>query len=211
MIGKNPLWVAKQHGHSVQTMLETYAAWLEGTTGSDLVAITRAMEGPSAAGVMARKLAVSAPPARPQALSIPPESPRAVSWLSTDREPETQVPDNWWKGLAEREGLFGPAASPLRGRPPGVIVTCGSYSRPPRLRIKLDSSGVPSGRYPSPSLLDPGAIPNRRITQADKSLAEREGLLGEAPRPFGAALRVLAKPTAPAFRHHGARYNEGLK
>jgi hypothetical protein len=25
MIGKNPLWVAKQHGHSVQTMLETYA------------------------------------------------------------------------------------------------------------------------------------------------------------------------------------------
>jgi hypothetical protein len=26
MIGKNPLWVAKQHGHSVQTMLEVYAA-----------------------------------------------------------------------------------------------------------------------------------------------------------------------------------------
>jgi integrase len=30
MVGKNPLWVAKQHGHSVQTMLDTYAAWTEG-------------------------------------------------------------------------------------------------------------------------------------------------------------------------------------
>ena len=48
MIGKNPLWVAKQHGHSVQTMLETYAAWLDGTTESDLLAIKRAMEGKAA-------------------------------------------------------------------------------------------------------------------------------------------------------------------
>src|SRR5580693_3999011 len=55
MIGVNPLKVAKQHGHSVQTMLETYAAWLDGTTESDLTAITRAMEGPSAAVVTARK------------------------------------------------------------------------------------------------------------------------------------------------------------
>jgi hypothetical protein len=26
MLGKNLLWVAKQHGHSVQTMLDVYAA-----------------------------------------------------------------------------------------------------------------------------------------------------------------------------------------
>jgi len=25
MTGKNPLWVAKQHGHSISTMLRTYA------------------------------------------------------------------------------------------------------------------------------------------------------------------------------------------
>src|SRR5581483_48303 len=43
MIGKNPLWVAKQHGHSVQTMLETYAAWTEGAQESDIEAIRRAM------------------------------------------------------------------------------------------------------------------------------------------------------------------------
>ena len=27
MVGKNPLWVAKQHGHSISTMLRVYTAW----------------------------------------------------------------------------------------------------------------------------------------------------------------------------------------
>lgn len=45
MIGKNPLWVAKQHGHSVQTMLDAYAAWTEGAKEADIEAIKRAMEG----------------------------------------------------------------------------------------------------------------------------------------------------------------------
>jgi integrase len=45
MIGKNHLWVAKQHGHGVQTMLETYAAWIEGATQSDIEMIKSAMEG----------------------------------------------------------------------------------------------------------------------------------------------------------------------
>jgi hypothetical protein len=43
MIGKNPLWVARQHGHSVRTMLEIYAAWAEGAVESDIAAIKRAM------------------------------------------------------------------------------------------------------------------------------------------------------------------------
>jgi len=30
MIGKNPLWAAKQHGHSVATMLRVYTAWMDG-------------------------------------------------------------------------------------------------------------------------------------------------------------------------------------
>jgi hypothetical protein len=63
MIGKNPLWVAKQHGHSVQTMLETYAAWLEGTTEADLRAIQKAME---------------AKVTRPPSLSLP-HSPQKLS------------------------------------------------------------------------------------------------------------------------------------
>src|SRR6267154_1829276 len=44
MLGKNLLWVAKQHGHSVEVMLRMYAAWLEGATESDIHAIKRAME-----------------------------------------------------------------------------------------------------------------------------------------------------------------------
>jgi hypothetical protein len=48
MLGKNPLWVARQHGHSVRTMLEVYAAWAEGAVESDVAAIRRAMGLPIA-------------------------------------------------------------------------------------------------------------------------------------------------------------------
>jgi len=41
MGGKSPLWVAKQHGHTITTMLKAYAAWTEGATPSDIQAIKR--------------------------------------------------------------------------------------------------------------------------------------------------------------------------
>jgi integrase len=44
MIGKNPLWVAKQHGHSVATMLRVYTAWADGAIEADAEAIKRAMQ-----------------------------------------------------------------------------------------------------------------------------------------------------------------------
>ena len=44
MLGKNLLWVAKQHGHSVEVMLRVYAAWLDGATDADIHAIKKAME-----------------------------------------------------------------------------------------------------------------------------------------------------------------------
>jgi hypothetical protein len=34
--GKNLLWVAKQHGHSVTTMLRIYTAWAEGAIEADI-------------------------------------------------------------------------------------------------------------------------------------------------------------------------------
>lgn len=43
MAGKNPLWVAKQHGHSITTMLRVYAAWAEDMVESDVDAILRSM------------------------------------------------------------------------------------------------------------------------------------------------------------------------
>jgi integrase len=44
MIGKNPLWVAKQHGHSIETMLRVYAAWADGAVEADIAAIKRSMK-----------------------------------------------------------------------------------------------------------------------------------------------------------------------
>jgi hypothetical protein len=44
MIGKNLLWTAEQHGHSVQVMLNVYAAWLKGASERDLEAIKQAMQ-----------------------------------------------------------------------------------------------------------------------------------------------------------------------
>jgi hypothetical protein len=44
MVGKNLLWVAKQHGHSVTTMLRIYTAWAEGAIEADIEAIKRAMK-----------------------------------------------------------------------------------------------------------------------------------------------------------------------
>lgn len=43
MLGRNPLWIAKQHGHSITTMLRVYAAWAEGAIESDIRAIKGAM------------------------------------------------------------------------------------------------------------------------------------------------------------------------
>jgi hypothetical protein len=43
MLGRNPLYVAQQHGHRILTMLTTYAAWTEGSLEADTAAIRRAM------------------------------------------------------------------------------------------------------------------------------------------------------------------------
>ena len=43
MLGRNPLLVAKEHGHRVLTMLTVYAAWTEGAVEADLIALREAM------------------------------------------------------------------------------------------------------------------------------------------------------------------------
>jgi len=45
LVGKNPLWVAKTHCHSVQTVLASYAAWTEGAQELDVEPIRVAMAG----------------------------------------------------------------------------------------------------------------------------------------------------------------------
>jgi integrase len=44
MVGRKPLWVAKQHGHSITTMLRAYAAWAEDAIEADIKAIKHAMD-----------------------------------------------------------------------------------------------------------------------------------------------------------------------
>jgi len=42
MLGRNPLLVAKEHGHRMLTMLTVYAAWTEGAVEADLIALREA-------------------------------------------------------------------------------------------------------------------------------------------------------------------------
>jgi hypothetical protein len=57
MFGKNLLWVAKQHGHSVEVMLRMYAAWIEGATDADIQAIKQGMDASPSAHARAASLA----------------------------------------------------------------------------------------------------------------------------------------------------------
>jgi hypothetical protein len=45
IIGKKPLFVARQHGHSMVTMWRTYAAWMDGALESDIGLIRATIEG----------------------------------------------------------------------------------------------------------------------------------------------------------------------
>ena len=88
MLGKNLLWVAKQHGHSVEVMLRMYAAWLDGATEADIHAIKQAMEKRTVAHVAipdSRAVISAANPAENRARLIvirPPESPEFGSSLA---------------------------------------------------------------------------------------------------------------------------------
>jgi hypothetical protein len=46
MLGRNPLFVAQQHGHSVLTMLSVYAAWTRGSPEADVVLDSARPAGP---------------------------------------------------------------------------------------------------------------------------------------------------------------------
>lgn len=49
--------IAKQHGHSVQVMLDVYANWTDGAQESDVEAIKRAMQSAPSNGAIAQSVA----------------------------------------------------------------------------------------------------------------------------------------------------------
>ena len=92
MLGKNLLWVAKQHGHSVEVMLRMYAAWLDGATDTDIYAIKQAMERRPAAPAAFLDSPAAIPAAntatnRARLIVIrPPESPEFGSRLAVGKD-----------------------------------------------------------------------------------------------------------------------------
>jgi hypothetical protein len=80
MLGKNLVRVAKQHGHSVQMMLSTYAAWLEGSQQSDIDAIEATLEARAFASREHQRVPSSPPGAPEFATDLPPTpTQRSVS------------------------------------------------------------------------------------------------------------------------------------
>jgi integrase len=110
MIGKNPLWVAKQHGHSIATMLRAYAAWEEGAAEVDVKANKRSLNKKTA--LLTADLAVDLPVAEVVSNpSAPASAPPAhfdirINSLITHKKMETNPTDDELAGVA---GLFGPA------------------------------------------------------------------------------------------------------
>ena len=86
MMGRNPLWVAKQHGHSILTMLTVYAAWTEGAREVDVAAIRRAMRGPASASHVAPVGSIAEPSSGLEAAEKP---QRTNAGRRNARPPET--------------------------------------------------------------------------------------------------------------------------
>jgi hypothetical protein len=127
MAGKNALWVAKQHGHSIATMLRAYAAWAEGATEVDVEAIKRSMndEGPPVATNLAADLPVAEVI---HALCMLTPVPVGISRPSNNplpfKEKFQQLKlERSWLGWQDYSAL---RASPLQGRPRRVNTSNGA-------------------------------------------------------------------------------------
>jgi hypothetical protein len=139
MLGKNLLWVAKPHGHSVEVMLRKYAAWLYGATAADIQAIKQAMEKRLAAhaAFLDSRTAISAVNAAPnritQIVIRPLKSPEFGSSLAVGKDLSDSSLRNaskikWRRGWdysaaprpfgAALAGVI-PASLPLRSPDPG--------------------------------------------------------------------------------------------
>ncbi|SRR5258708_6919520 len=93
MIGKNPLFVSRQHGHSVTTMWRTYAAWMDGALESDIALIQAAMnrDGSAVERMSSSQMQLT--------LNVPAVAGLGTRLATSRGGPEAQVPEK--KGLKE--------------------------------------------------------------------------------------------------------------
>src|ERR1700735_2889101 len=104
MLGKNLLWVAKQHGHSVEVMLRMYAAWIEGATEADIQAIRDAMDGRPKVSLLPFALVSPRDNAR-QIVLRPLESPNSASSSASSPEGKKLSLEKARKKVAARGGF----------------------------------------------------------------------------------------------------------
>ena len=103
MIGRSALWVARQHGHSISTMLRFYAAWADGALESDVERIRAAINAERPLRKNRPRLGdlqITRPIARPFEMEFPPLPQASGIRFAT--------------GFATNRG--GPAAKSLKGR-----------------------------------------------------------------------------------------------
>ena len=105
MFGKNLLWVAKQHGHSVEVMLRMYAAWIEGATEADIQAIRNAMDARPKVSLSPFALATMHDSAR-QIVRRPLASPDSASSSASSPEGVKVSLEKAQEKVAERVGLL---------------------------------------------------------------------------------------------------------
>jgi hypothetical protein len=156
MLNKNLLWVAKQHGHSVEVMLRMYAAWLEGATDADIHAIKKAMEKrPDArAAFLDSRTAISAVNTVSnrvtQIVNRPLKSPEFGSSLAVGKDLSDSSLRNdskikWRRGWdCSRPGTA--ARPPLRSGPPRL------WPRRPKIAPRFLSNPVGSSTHPAPPI-----------------------------------------------------------
>jgi hypothetical protein len=152
MVGRNPLWVAKQHGHSITTMLRAYAAWAEGAIEADIEAIQHAMDfNPRATrkAITGNNPAAAVPSLLPQPLSIV-ESPRR-DHLAVDLPVATL-----WQTVTR--GIARIVLSGTWVTHPGVryeaLPTCPEWTRSSIARLGDSKSRPPGSKLDVPSQSD---------------------------------------------------------
>jgi integrase len=126
MMGRSALWVARQHGHSIATMLRFYAAWAHGALGPDIAAIRAAVNAERPAHwqwILPDRPRRTASVARPFEMEFPPgidaPPPQFATGFATARgRPPTKCLNKRMKvggerGIRTLEGLL--TLTPLAG------------------------------------------------------------------------------------------------
>jgi site-specific recombinase XerD len=158
MIGKNPLFVSRQHGHSVTTMWRTYAAWMDGALETDIALVQAAMNRDGRAIERVSNTQIELTVNAPAVAGL-------GTRLATRRQaPEAQVPDTkgpkkWRRGWdCSRPGTAArpPLRSgPTRARRPKSLQAILSNPRKQSLKSKCywKIGGYLSPQNPSPPRL----------------------------------------------------------